>query len=653
MRFIELLAPAKDLSCGIAAIDHGADAVYIGASRFGARAAAGNSIDDIAQLCRYAHRFAARVYVTINTLIYDDEIDDTRQLILQLADVGVDAFIIQDMAVKALVDELNANRENVKHIACHASTQTDNRTAEKIEWLEKKGFSRAVLARELTLNEIINIHNQVPQIELEVFVHGALCVSYSGLCYASEYCFHRSANRGECAQFCRLKFDLEDANGRTIQRQRHLLSLKDLCQIDLLEQLLDAGVVSLKIEGRLKDIEYVKNVTAAYSQQLNQIIKRHPTLYQRASMGNVNYSFTPDLKKTFNRGFTHYYLLCNRDQNGFIIDRPTNVFSPDTPKAIGEYVGKVKEIKKNFFSASGTASFTNGDGLCFFVNTPEGTLLQGIRINKVENNRLYPFKMPPALRSGISLYRNNDHAFQRQLSSQTALRKIPTKMTLSETNDGFQLRLELFEEPFLCQNSNHPFIFSIASIQTEKQTAQKPQRNIIVNQLMKLGETPFQCESVMFQPDNFNYFIPASQLSALRRMAVEQLEKEISSNFDRLIDTTSKSHLSLSTNIFPIDNIYRQFSYIFNITNFLARQFWLHAGLDTITPAFECSRPVGDPLIMQCRHCLKFSLGYCQRHGGQQPKWKEPLFLVLPNRNRFKLKFNCKQCQMEIYACQS
>ena len=296
MQTIELLAPAKNLECGIAAIEHGADAVYIGAERFGARVAAGNSVDDIRELCRYAHRFGAKVYVTVNTIVYDDEMEATQQLIDRLADAGVDAILVQDMGIlsirRAGLPADVRSQFSVLHspLSMHASTQTDNRTVEKVKWLRSLGFRRVVLARELSVEDIRAIHEAVPDVELEVFVHGALCVSYSGVCYASEYCFHRSANRGACAQFCRLKFDLQDADGRTIEQGRHLLSLKDMCRIDSLEELMEAGACSMKIEGRLKDVYYVKNVVAAYSQRLDEIIDRHPGKYRRASQGRCTYT---------------------------------------------------------------------------------------------------------------------------------------------------------------------------------------------------------------------------------------------------------------------------------------------------------------------------------------------------------------------------
>lgn len=383
---LELLAPAKNLACGMAAVDHGADAVYIGAQRFGARAAAGNSVDDIRQLCDYAHPYGVKVYVTVNTIIYDEELEATEQLIRQLDEIGVDAILVQDMSVLRMA---------IPPLPLHASTQTDNRTAEKVRWLQQLGFKRVVLARELSVSEIAAIHQEVPDMPLEVFVHGALCVSYSGLCYASQYCFGRSANRGACAQFCRMKFDLLDADGKEIEHQRHLLSLKDMNQSDHLEELIEAGATSFKIEGRLKEVSYVKNVVAAYSQRLDAIIARNPDRYCRASKGHCTYSFVPNLNKTFNRGFTTYFLH----------GRQKDISSPDTPKAIGEYVGYVKEIRRDSFNVAGTASFANGDGLCFINGERE---LEGFRVNRAEGNRLYPHEMPRHLHAGMALYRNND-----------------------------------------------------------------------------------------------------------------------------------------------------------------------------------------------------------------------------------------------------
>ena len=429
MRTLELLAPAKNLEIGKAAIDHGADAVYIGAPRFGARAAVGNSVNDIRELCRYAHLFGVKVHVTVNTIVYDDELEDTLIMIRDLADAGVDALLLQDMGVAERCLQMQVSGELPRLPVLHASTQCDTRSAEKVRWLQSVGFSRAVLARELSVEEIAAIHRAVPHVELEVFVHGALCVSYSGVCYASQYCFKRSANRGECAQFCRLRFDLLDSNGREIEHQRHLLSLKDMCRIDHLEALADAGACSFKIEGRLKDIDYVKNVVSAYSRRLDELVARRPEEYCRASRGRVEYHFEPNLKKTFNRGFTSYFLH----------GRQPDIASFDTPKAMGEYVGKVKEMRGNSFNVAGTAVFSNGDGLCFINANRE---LEGFRVNKAEGNRLYPLKMPHSLRQGMSLYRNNDVAFEKLMAGNTAERKIPLKLFFSMTEDGFLLSSE-------------------------------------------------------------------------------------------------------------------------------------------------------------------------------------------------------------------
>ena len=377
---LELLAPAKNLACGIAAIDHGADAVYIGAPHFGARAAAGNSLEDIRQLCAYAHPFGAKVYVTVNTILYEEELVDVKQMLSDLAEAGVDAILVQDMAVLSLCP---------KGMTLHASTQTDNRTPEKVQWLKSQGFSRAVLARELSVEEIAGIHQAVPDMPLEVFVHGALCVSYSGICYASQYCFRRSANRGECAQFCRMRFSLEDADGKEIEHERYLLSLRDMNQSDNLLALAEAGATSFKIEGRLKDLSYVKNVTAAYSERLNEIVRQHPDKYCRASLGYSTYTFQPDLRKTFNRGYTTY----------FAHGRQPNIASFDTPKAVGEFVGTVKEIRHDSFNVAGTASFANGDGLCFLNKDHQ---FEGLRANRVAGNRIWPFRMPQGLRPGMA-----------------------------------------------------------------------------------------------------------------------------------------------------------------------------------------------------------------------------------------------------------
>ena len=597
MRQLELLAPAKNLECGIAAIDHGADAVYIGASRFGARAAVGNSVDDIRTLCLYAHQFGARIYVTVNTIVYDDELSDTRALLQQLAEAQVDAILVQDMGVRQMAQELG--------LTVHASTQTDNRTAQKVGWLSSLGFARVVLARELSVQEIADIHRQVPDTELEVFVHGALCVSYSGLCYASQYCFGRSANRGACAQFCRMKFDLLDADGEVLDAQRYFLSLKDMNQSEHLGELIEAGAVSFKIEGRLKDVTYVKNVTAAYSNLLNDYIKHHPGEYERASQGRCTYTFKPDLRKTFNRGYTTYFLH----------GRQPDIASFDTPKAMGEFVGTVKELRGNSFNVAGVASFSNGDGLCFVNDKRE---LEGFRVNRVEGNRLFPLKMPANLRPGLRLYRNNDQEMERLLGKKSAERKIAVRMSLRATADGFSLQMGE----------------ATASIVAEHQEAQKDPRENIIRQLTKLGGTPYECSEVDI-PADFNYFIPSSLLAELRRKVVEAASSSIPHHPSPII------HRPLS--ITP----YR-YPYLYNASNALALAFYKQQDIQ-VSDAFEVRQPA-ERLIMQCRHCLRFALGRCVKHGGRKPEWKEPLSLRLGDGREFRLEFDCRQCQMNIFA---
>ena len=612
-RKLELLAPAKNLECGKAAVDHGADAVYIGASQFGARAAVGNSIDDIRQLCQYAHPYGVRIYVTVNTILYDAELDATRQLLRDLQEAGVDAVLVQDMSVLSLLPSLGDGQE--VGFAMHASTQTDNRTIEKVRWLRDLGFSRVVLARELSVQEITAIHAAVPDVELEVFVHGALCVSYSGQCYASQYLCGRSANRGQCAQVCRMKFDLVDSNGQELIHQRHLLSLKDLNQSDHLAELIEAGATSFKIEGRLKDVAYVKNVVAAYSQRLNAYIAAHPGQYCRASSGHCRYTFTPNLQKTFNRGFTNYFLTCKSTANGELSGRRPDIFSPDTPKALGEYVGTVKEIRRDSFNVAGTAGFANGDGLCFLNGQQE---LEGFRVNRAEGNRLYPQQMPRNLRPGMALYRNTDVAFERLLARPSSERKIPVSMHLAVTSDGFSLTANEVTVSIVC----------------EHQRAEKPQHDNIVRQLSKLGGTPYECRTVEVA-DDFDYFIPSSLLSDLRRQLVDAMVHK--SNDTRYVvpskEGTNPEHA-------PAYSV----PYLYNISNRLSQQFY---GADTIS-AYELKG--GEGPLMQCRHCLRFSLGCCVKHGGKKPQWREPLFLRLADGHRFRLEFDCKHCQMNVYA---
>lgn len=631
MRTLELLAPAKNLECGIAAISYGADAVYIGADHFGARASAGNSVADIHALCDFAHLFGAKVYVTVNTIIYEDELSATQELITRLAEVGVDALLVQDMSTLAMRRVALAKVGRVPLL--HASTQMDNRTAEKVAWLRDLGFTRAVLARELSVDEIKAIHEAVPEVELEVFVHGALCVSYSGQCYASQCLFGRSANRGECAQVCRMSYDLVDADGRVVVKDRYLLSMKDMCQVDHLEQLADAGASSFKIEGRLKDADYVKNVVAAYSQRLNEIIKRRGGDYRRASWGRVDYAFQPDLAKTFNRGYTDYFLR----------GRQHGLSTMFTPKALGEFVGTVKDLRGDSFRVSGMAAFANGDGLCFVKDQADGSarqgeLLEGFRVNRVEGNRLFPFHMPRGLRRGMSLYRNNDVAFGKALAGETARRVVPVSMEFGATPDGFRLAMtvDTGEGKTLEWAVATPF---------EHQQANRPQEDNIRKQLSKLGGTIFERKGLTIDQDAKGLFIPSSVLAQLRRDAVEAYGKALEKATADVGLTRDQEGTGAPARFWSEE--YKKYPYLFNVANREARAFYEAHGLSGMEPALETAEPRG-VVAMQCRYCIRYELGFCVRRGGKKPEWREPLTLRLGDGRGFRLDFRCGECQMNL-----
>lgn len=616
-RPIELLAPAKNADCGIEAIRHGADAVYIGAPRFGARAAAGNSIEDIARLVSFAHQFRARVYVAVNTILQDEELKDTEAMVWDLYRAGADALIVQDMALLQL---------NLPPIPLHASTQMDNRSTEKVRFLQQQGFSQVVLARELTLQQIRTIHEACPSVPLEVFVHGALCVSYSGQCYVSQHCFNRSANRGNCAQFCRLKFNLVDADGRIIEQDKHLLSLKDMNQSDQLEQILAAGASSLKIEGRLKDMAYVKNVTAYYSQKLNAIIRNHPE-YVRASSGESTYSFRPQLEKSFNRGFTHYFL------NG----RKADIFSFNTPKSLGEEMGYVKEIRGKSIIVAGVKPFNNGDGLCFM---DENGKLQGFRVNRVDDsNKIYPVEMPQ-IKPRTRLYRNFDQEFDRLLSKPSAERVLGVRWRVGEYPDGFVLTLK--DEDGV--SVSVPFAM-------EKELARSPQDVNIYKQLSKLGGTIFECKAVDLDLQD-NWFVPSSLWAEWRRQVVDRLMQARRVNFPvlyRKIPTefTKTLRANQKKEDKPLQGV--QLTYLANVMNRCAEAFYTSLGAVVSEPAYEKKEPK-DAVLMFCKHCLRFSMGWCPKNGGRRSPFREPYYLVSGDGRRFRLEFDCKQCQMKVYA---
>lgn len=633
LRKIELLAPAKNLECGIAAIDHGADAVYIGAAQFGARQTAGNSTDDIAELTRYAHQFGAVVYVTVNTIVYEKELAALEHLLKQLVEMGVDAILVQDMAVLEIYKKLKAEyvARGYRMPALHASTQTDNRSADKVKWLKENGFERVVLARELSLEEITDIHKAHPDVELEAFVHGALCVSYSGACYASQYFFNRSANRGECAQFCRMAFDLKDSDGETLIEDSYLLSLKDMCQLDRLGDLLEAGVCSLKIEGRLKDANYVKNVVATYSEALNAYIAKHTGKYCRSSYGRCTYTFTPALEKTFNRGFTHYFF------NG----RQKDISSFNTPKAMGEYVGYVKEIRRGSFNVAGTAMFANGDGLCFFNRQKK---LEGFRVNRVENNRLYPLTMPKNLEPGMALYRNNDIEFERAMQGKTATRKLQVRFVVDVVNG--KLTFTATDE---CGRSAN------VVLKETPEKAQKSQHDNIVKQLEKLGNTVWTANEISINNSADEFFIPSSRLAAVRRELLEALENTpVANHTDKqAVDETATNSINAN------NTVYADTINIANVANTTAQNYYAAHGVKNAPTAFELNSdykagsttaPSAVPPLMTCRYCLRYALGYCVKNGGKRPTWHEPLHLEAKNGIRVRLAFNCAKCQMEVYA---
>ncbi len=614
-RHLELLSPAKNAEFGIEAINHGADAVYIGGPAFGARAKAPNTVQDIARLVQHAHRYHADVFVALNTIFHDNELEGVRQLVHQLYDAGVDALIVQDMGLLEM---------DLPPIQLHASTQTDIRTVEKAQFLDQVGFSQIVLARELDIPTIQKIAGAT-SCNLEYFIHGALCVAFSGQCFISHAHTGRSANRGECSQECRLPYTLEDQKGRIIGKDKHFLSMKDNDQSANLRALIDAGVSSFKIEGRYKDLPYVKNATAHYRQLLDEILEHYPE-YQKSSDGHTTYTFTPQPEKTFNRSATDYFA------NG----RQADIGAFDTPKFSGEELGKVSKVGKDFIEVTTDIELHNGDGVCFFDVHKE---LVGLRVNTVQVinkqvQRIYPNEMPADVRNNTLIYRNRDHAFMRLLEKDSANRKIGVSMTLYETRDGFALTV-----------TDEQDLSATVQITADKQAANDPAKAeaSLREHLTKLGNTDFIAKVVNLETTQM-WFIPASIVNSLRRDAIEQLTHIRETAYQR----PTRRPAAEPPAVYPEDSL----SYLANVYNQKARDFYHKHGVKLIAKAYEANEELGEVPLMITKHCLRFSHGLCPKEakgviGVQGTVTAEPMTLISGN-DRYTLKFDCKPCEMHV-----
>lgn len=609
-RPLELLAPARDLNTAREAILHGADAVYIGAEGFGARARAANSLADIRALVEFAAPYGVKVYITVNTIIYDSELQQVEQLIRGLYAAGVDALIIQDLGICRL---------DIPPIALHASTQCDTRTPEKAKFLEALGMSQIVIARESSLEETAAICRAVPQTPVEAFVHGALCVSYSGDCRASLLATGRSANRGECAQICRMQFTLTDGNGRQIGRAGHYLSLRDLNRIHSLGQMAEAGVSSFKIEGRLKDAAYVKNVTAAYRQALDNLIAANPDKYCRASRGTSRLTFIPDIHNSFNRGFTNYFLTSASD--------PGKMAGITSPKALGEEVGTVINSRGTRIEAKLTRHLNNGDGLTYI--TPDGAT-GGFRANRVEGNTIITVT-PVPLAKGTRLMRNHDRVWEEQMAAKTAVREIDVDLTLRSAGQS-TLVLEGYIKDVgtVC-----------VSCQSTFEAATRADNGYRLKTLSKTGDTIFRVNSLDDRLEGI--FIPASTLSALRRLLT-----------DTMLSTLMCRHIPERRRPIRSPQLPQghQLSYADNIANTKAAEIYKSAGATGAIPrAAETDLPPRDKefRVMTTRYCLRRELGDCLKEGGHKTL-VGPLCLTSANNLKYRLDFDCKACRMNVIA---
>jgi len=602
-KLVELLAPAKDVETGKAAINCGADAIYIGATRFGAREAAGNALDDIASLVDYAHKYWARVYVTVNTLLRDEELPQAELLINDLYNLGIDAIIIQDAGLLEL---------ELPPIALFASTQMHNNTPERVAFLEKVGIQRAILARELSLDQILAIRAKT-NIELETFVHGALCVSYSGQCYMSYALGGRSGNRGQCAQPCRRVYRLVDNQGRVVHEERYLLSLRDLNLSDDLGELLDAGVRSFKIEGRLKDRSYVMNVVGHYRKKLDALLDGRDI--RPTASGKVIFDFFPDPRKTFNRGFTSYFLHGRKKPVGAI----------DSPKSIGEPIGRIVRLNRNSFTHDGKVELHRADGLCFYNKQRE---LVGTTVNDVQGSTIFPDRIE-GLAIGTLIFRNHDHVFLNILEKSKTARKITVRFRLAETING----LALFAQD---EDSNE----AMFTIEIEKSPAEKPEQALeaVDRQLRKLGGTEYECSFVRCDLSEA-YFIPLSALNMLRRGALEELSRQRLENFPR-----QEGGAVINNAPFPQQNL----TFQGNVLNQKAEEFYRRHGVHRIDPAAESGLDMHGRKVMTTKHCLKHQLGWCPKEH-PEVQLDEPLALMDEHENVFPLRFRCKECEMEVF----
>ena len=611
LRQIELLAPAKNAEIAFEAIRHGADAVYMGASSHGARSAAANSLTEMASVVEYAHKYNVRVYATVNTLIYDNELRAVEKLVNELYRIGVDALIVQDMAMLRL---------NIPPIALHASTQCDTRTVDKARFLASVGFSQIVLPREMNLEEIRAVHEAIPATPLEAFVHGALCVSYSGDCQASYVINGRSANRGECAQICRLPFDLVDGNGNTLVSRKHLLSLRDLNRSESLEAMIEAGVSSFKIEGRLKDVAYVKNTVAAYRRLLDEIIARHSDILARASYGESTLTFTPDLDKSFNRGYTDYFTT------------GSNLGSIDTPKWQGQRVGTVKRTEGTRVEVRLDTQLNNGDGLTYMDSDGE---FHGFRVNRAEGNRVTLLKKEARLRPGTTLYRNNDKRWEDSMAGVTARRDMAIEIVLRPVGER-DIALDI--------SDSHGHKATVMACNVVSGEARVPQEEARRRTLEKTGGTGFVVERI--EDRLGDRFVAMSVIAELRRNAIEALERDIRITYR--YDYRRGEDMSVA---YPSS---QPLTYHDNVANHLAQSFYEQHGAEVGERALEASPMSASRTgkesvarrVMTSRYCIRRQLNRCLKTPAGR-EWRGPLYLV-GNGCRYGLEFDCSNCRMHL-----